>query len=372
MHASTVAFERRRGDAPLAMPDLLVRVARALLHRPARRRRRLGAILRRLREQLELIHLRGALPMTGADAIGSRVATADHDHALPLGPDRAIVRDRVAGDAAVLLREIFHREVHATELAPGHAKLPRDLCAAGEQHGVELVAQLLHVQVAAHFDAGLEVDALGLELSEPQIEHFLLELEVGDAVAEQAADPIVLLEHDDRVPQPPELLRGGEARGTRADDGDAEARVGNADHREHPTLLERSVGDRLLDVPDGDGLLDQAEHARRLTGRRAEASRQLGEVVRRVQRERRVAPATLLDESVPLRDDVLNGTAGVALTEGDAAIHAACPLRLEMLIRRWYVELPPVLRPLVHRPPLRLGALDREEPSWIARSRHRS
>ena len=71
---------------------------------------------------------------------------------------------------------------------------------------------------------------------------------------------------------------------------------GDAGERHDPAFLERLVGDRLLDVADGDGLLDQAEHARRLAGRRAEATRELGEVVRRVQRERRVPPAAFADE----------------------------------------------------------------------------
>jgi hypothetical protein len=372
LHAPVLSLELGRRDAPVALTAFLVGVARAQLHRPMRPRRRLGAVLRWLREELELEHLRRALTMAGADAIGPGVAAADDDDALSFRRDRAAGGDDVARDAAVLLHEILHGEVHAAELAAAHAQLARDLRAAGEEHGVELVAQLLDVQVAPHLDPRLEHDALGPHLMQAQLDHLLLELEVGDAVAEQPPDAVVLLENRDGVAHAPELLRRGETCRSGADDGDAKARVGSAGQRHDPALLERLVGDRLLDVADGDGLLDESEHARRLTRRRAQAAGQLGEVVRRVQRERRVPPAARLNESVPLRNDVLNGTAGVALTEGDAAIHAACTLCPEMLIRRRYVELPPVLRPFVHRPPLRLGALDREEPSWIARSRHRS
>ena len=94
---------------------------------------------------------------------------------------------------------------------------------------------------------------------------------------------------DDGVSHAAQLLRGGEPRRSGADDGDADSpsRATPAE-RHDPALRERLVGDRLLDVADRDGLLDQAEHARRLTGRRTEAPRQLGEVVRRVQRERRI------------------------------------------------------------------------------------
>ena len=127
--------------------------------------------------------------------------------------------------------------MHAAQLAAGHAQLARLLRAAGEQHGVELVAQLRDVQIAADVDAGLEVHALGLELAKAEVEHLLLQLEVGDAVAQQPTDAVVLLEHDDGVAEAAQLLRRGEPRGPGADDRDAEARVGRAGGRgtTHPS-----------------------------------------------------------------------------------------------------------------------------------------
>ena len=59
-----------------------------------------------------------------------------------------------------------------------------------------------------------------LHLGEPAVEHRLLELELGDPVAEQAADALGALEDDDLVPGPGELLGGGEPGRARADDGD--------------------------------------------------------------------------------------------------------------------------------------------------------
>ena len=48
----------------------------------------------------------------------------------------------------------------------------------------------------------------------------LLELEIRNAVAQQPADAVVLLEHRDRMPGARELLRAGEAGAARADHRD--------------------------------------------------------------------------------------------------------------------------------------------------------
>ena len=64
---------------------------------------------------------------------------------------------------------------------------------------------------------------------EAAVEVALLHLELGDAVAQQAADAVGALEHDDVVPGARELLRGGEAGGPGADDRDLLARL----HRRH-------------------------------------------------------------------------------------------------------------------------------------------
>ena len=59
-----------------------------------------------------------------------------------------------------------------------------------------------------------------VHLREARLEVLLLHLEVGDAVAQQAADAVVALEHRDGVAGARELLRGREAGGAGADDGD--------------------------------------------------------------------------------------------------------------------------------------------------------
>jgi hypothetical protein len=55
-----------------------------------------------------------------------------------------------------------------------------------------------------------------------------------------------------------------------------------------------------------------------------------------------------VDEVVPVRNDVAERTAVV--TKGDAAIHAASALKLELIVREFFVELAIVLQPFFDGP----------------------
>jgi hypothetical protein len=74
--------------------------------------------------------------------------------------------------------------------------------------------------------AGAEGDALGFHLRHARSIRRLVHLEVGDAVAQQAADAAVLLEHRHVVAGARQLLRGGQAGRAGADDGDLLAGLG--------------------------------------------------------------------------------------------------------------------------------------------------
>src|ERR1039457_1777119 len=65
---------------------------------------------------------------------------------------------------------------------------------------------------------GLELHSFGAHLLQAAIDEVLLHLEVGDAVAQQPADAVVLLEDRDAVAGARQLLRGGEAGGSRSYD----------------------------------------------------------------------------------------------------------------------------------------------------------
>ena len=62
-----------------------------------------------------------------------------------------------------------------------------------------------------------EGDAFSAHLLDAAIEDPLFELEIGNAVAQEPADAVVLFVHSDRVAGAAQLLRGGQAGGTAAD-----------------------------------------------------------------------------------------------------------------------------------------------------------
>jgi hypothetical protein len=108
--------------------------------------------------------------------------------------------------------------------------------AAGQDHGVELGAQLVDGDVGAHVHAGAELGALGLASGRAAVEVALLHLELGDAVAQQAADAVGPLEDDHGVAGPGELLGRGQAGGTGADHGDLLAGAPSGSDGHHPAL----------------------------------------------------------------------------------------------------------------------------------------
>src|SRR3546814_4339219 len=81
-------------------------------------------------------------------------------------------------------------------------------------------------------------------------------------------------------------------------------------------------------------------------------SSDLGEV----QPFERAPPIGPIDEVVPVRDQIVHGTARV--TEGNTAIHAAGGLAAHLLVRRGLRELRPVAHPLMHRRAAPIAALE--------------
>ena len=246
-------------------------------------------------------------------------------------------RDRVLdgglpSSAARAVVQVLHRVVHAVELAAGDRQVARDARAGGDDHGVVRGAQLLGGDVDADVDAVAELDALSLELLQPALDDPLLDLEVRDAEAHQAAAGLVALVDRDRVARAAQLLRGGQARGAGADHRDRAAGLDLGRLRLDPALVPRAVDDRDLDLLDRDRVaLADLQHARRLARRGAELAGELREVVRRVQLDDRLAPAVAVDEVVPVRDQVPERAAVVA--ERHAALHAARALLAQALDR---------------------------------------
>src|SRR5207244_2156059 len=116
---------------------------------------------------------------------------------------------------------------------------------------------------------------------------------------------------------------------------------------------------RDLDGLERDRVVVDAEHARAFARGRAQPARPLGKVIRRVQALDRVAPLVLVDEVVPVGNDVAERAALV--TERNAAVHAARRLLLEVGLRIREIDLFPVAHAFLDRTRRPLLPLDLEE-----------
>ena len=309
---------------------------------------------------------RRALPDRRTEAVGAGVATADDHHVAAGGGD--LPRHLLAERDAVGLREVLHRLVDPVELAPGHRQVAADGRPDGEHDGVVPLPEPLAGQLGTDVDAGAEDRALAPHLVEPAVEDRLLHLELRDAVAQQAADLVGPLVDRDGVAGAGELLGGGEAGRAGADHRHGAAREPLGRPRPHVPGRPGTVDDRDLDVLDRDGVLVDAEDARRLARRGAEPTGELREVVGRVEPVHRAVPVVAPDQVVPLGDQVAERAALVA--ERDAAVHAARRLRRDDRQQRppgaTGVDLVPVVDPLLDRAALGDLAAVLEEASRVS------
>src|SRR5699024_4737609 len=92
--------------------------------------------------------------------------------------------------------------------------VPRHRRSRAHDDRVETRLQILQTGAGADLDLGLETGALGPHLLDAAVDVMLLELEVGDPVAQQPAEAVIAFVDDDRVPGPGQLLGAG--RGTRS------------------------------------------------------------------------------------------------------------------------------------------------------------
>ena len=219
--------------------------------------------------------------------------------------------------------------------------------------------QLFERHVDADIHARPELDAFLFHQRQPAVQDPLLHLELGNAVAQQAADAIGLFEHRHEMTGAVQLLGRRQTRRTRSDDGDRLARADERRLRRHPSFVECLVDDRHFDRLDRDRIVVDAEHARPFARRRTQAPGELGEIVRRVQPLERGLPAVAIDEIVPVGNQVAERTSLMA--ERNAAIHAPRALLLELVLRIRKIDFLPVLQALGDRTRRRLLAMNFDE-----------
>ncbi len=184
----------------------------------------------------------------------------------------------------------------------------------------------------------------------PALDRGLLQLEVRNAVDQQATDPVVAVVDVDLIAALAQLLGDREPGRAGADHADQFGALPGRPRRLDPALLEGDLGDVLLDRADGDRLEALLDHAVALAEPVlwADPAADLGHVVGRRDELVGLLEAALGGHPQPVRDVVVQGA--VHLAERDAALLAACrllgrPLRLEAV-----VDLPKVVPALGDRP----------------------
>jgi hypothetical protein len=112
----------------------------------------------------------------------------------------------------------------------------------------------------------------------------------------------------------------------------------------NPALFPAALDNGALDELDGNGRLIDTQNAGSLARRGADAPRELRKVVGGVKAANGGLPAAVVDQVVPVGNEVVDRAAGVA--EGDAAIHAARALLALFFFRKRLVNFEPVVDPL--------------------------
>jgi hypothetical protein len=182
-------------------------------------------------------------------------------------------------EVPVLLGEELHRVVDAVELAAEDRQVAGGLGAAGHHQHVVVVQQPLDGNRHADLEVGAEDHAFSLHLRDAPVDQVLFHFEVGDAVAEQAANPVGLLEYGGLVAGAGQLLRAGETRRTRSHHRHPLAGAARRDLGRDPAFVPSAVDDLALDSLDGHRVVVDVERAGRLARRGANAAGELREVV---------------------------------------------------------------------------------------------
>ena len=331
-----------------------------------------------LGHDLDLRDALAALAMGGADAVGAGVAAADYQYIFSFGSNALVLRELHAGEDAVLLGEEFEGEVYALEFATGSLEVAGHRRAGGDDDGkptpipsrgegrlvTQSLVEFLDRKVIkpslprGELEGGTvsELNPLLLHQLDAAVNNRLVELEIGDTVAQKPAGGFVLLEDGDAVAHLVKVVGGSETGGTGADDGDALAVAAGGNVRLDVALAEGGLDDGALILTVRGGLVVEAvEHAGLLAERGTDAAGELGEGVGRRQELIGQLPVAFVERVVPFGSLVAQRTGPVA--EGHAAVHAARGLQLAFARRERLLYLAEVVDSIVNRTVTRLLAV---------------
>ena len=126
-----------------------------------------------------------------ADTVRCRIAAADHHHVFPVGDNRfgrpADGIDVFPCHPLVLLDQERHRIVDAGQFDTGNAGIARLFRTAAIEHRIVFVAQRIDGLVDSDMHIVVEDDTLAFHLHDAFVDIVFFHLEIGNAVAQQAA-----------------------------------------------------------------------------------------------------------------------------------------------------------------------------------------
>src|ERR1700686_282889 len=284
------------------------------------------------------------LAVAGPEAVGTGIAASYDHHPLAGRKNLNPWVERVAVASLVLLREEFHRIVNPLQLASGNFQITWMLGAARQDDGIEFTTQIFDGDVVAHFCIGYKLEALGGHLLKAAIDDVLLQFELGNAIAQQSTDAIGFFVNHNRVPGATQLLRRSQSCRSRTDDryflsGANLRRLGS-----NPTLQKSALHNIFFVLLDRDWRLVDTQHTRGFTGSGANSAGKLGEIIGSVQLADGFLPASAIHQIVPVRNEIADGTSGLA--EWNAAIHAASALLAQLFLWKILIDFKPIVDPL--------------------------
>ena len=190
-------------------------------------------------------------------------------------------------------------------------------------------------------------NALLHEQVDASVDDFLVQFEVGNAIAQQSARSLVLVEDRHLITHLVQAVGRHQSGGTSPDDSHSFA---------IPLVLLRSdvllppgclrYG-RFIFTVSGRRMVCEVEHASLLTECRADTSRKLGEVIGGVEQPVGQFPLSLPESVVPLRGLVVQRTSPVA--ERYATVHASACLHLSVMRVERLLHLTEILDSIVYR-----------------------
>ena len=270
-----------------------------------------GPFFRGLGHHFQCHEVGAALPQGGTLTVVAGVAAADDEDIPACRVDGPAVGKLAVQQTPGHAGEVVYREVNSLRVAARDVQIAGFLGTAAEHDGVIAVQDLSGIHSPTHIHIGAELDAFGLHDLDAALDDGFVQLHVGDAVHQQTAHTVSTLEDGDGMTPDVEVFGHRQARRAAADDGHALAGAGRRRGGMEPALGVARLHDGVFVLPDSDAAAgDVAAGAGGLTQGRADPARELRETVGGAQAAEGQLPFALIDQIVPLGDEVVQRAAG--------------------------------------------------------------